>query len=429
MQMGFPWTSMHTSKEGSIWKHCIFPHPIPRFGIILADNQMPLLPLALNILISVLAYAVVLASGSDLMGHVLLSPLNWGLGHASRDVPVIRELLRRHHEVTIAAGGTALLLLKKEFPDCRCIDFPDYPLVNNTGRLFFPRFTSHVPALVKSFADERKNLVKILSDTEYDLIISDSRPGVYSEDIPSLQITHQVHQSFPFIVWPIEIVGLYINGRAFHKFDRIIIPDNPPGPLALAGKLSRTTGSGLKKKSYYYSGILASVPGVPKSREIDYLFLVSGMEPQRTALEKILLPQVGEVPGKKVVILGKPSEEKMQRYDENTIVYSSVSYAEKMQLMSSASCVVSRSGYTTMMDLAEIGTKKGLFIPTPGQYEQEYLSSYYQRKGWFPSVNQFRIRLSRHVGNTSGYEGFPDMPKTEGNVRTLYDDLLADYLE
>jgi UDP:flavonoid glycosyltransferase YjiC (YdhE family) len=362
------------------------------------------------------------------MGHVLVSPLNWGLGHASRDVPVIRELLRHHHEVTIAAEGNALLLLQREFPTCKTIDLPDYPLANNTGRFFFPRFTAHVPTLVKAFSDERKNLRKILTDTRYDLIISDSRPGVYSETIPSIQITHQIHQSFPFYAWPIECIGLYINGRAFRKYGKIIIPDNPPGPLSLAGKLSRTSFTGAANQSYY-SGILASIPRVSGIKQIDYLFLISGMEPQRTALEKILLPEIGDLPGKKVVLLGKPSEDRVSDLDDDTTIYSYVSYREKVELMSAAKFIVSRSGYTTMMDLAEIDAKKGLFIPTAGQWEQEYLSAYYKRKGWFKSVSQFRVRLAEDIDEARDYSGFPDMPKTEENVRMLYDELLAGYLE
>ena len=313
------------------------------------------------------------------MGHVLLSPLNWGLGHASRDVPVIRELLRHHHEVTIAAGGNALELLKKEFPSCNFINFPDYPLAHYQGRFFFARFTFHVPALVQAIAEEQRNLRKILSHTHFDLIISDNRYGVYSDSIPSIQINHMPHQTFPFIVWPIELVALYVNGSGFRKFDAIIIPDNPPGPLSLAGKLSRTGGTGIKKR-VYYSGILASMPKVRTEEKIDYLILISGMEPQRTALEKILLPQVKDLPGRKVVLLGKPAENRKAEPGDDTIVYSSRSFTEKAELMSGSRFIICRSGYTTMMDLAEIGLKSGLLIPTPGQWEQEYLSAYYQKE-------------------------------------------------
>jgi hypothetical protein len=362
------------------------------------------------------------------MAHILISPLNWGLGHASRDVPVIRELLRNRHVVTIAAGGNALELLRREFPTCTFIDFPDYPLADNRGKFFFPRFTAHVPALVKALSEERRNLYKILKETSYDLIISDSRPGVYSDTTPSIQISHQVHQSFPFIVWPIELIALYVNGRGFKKFDSVIIPDNPPGPLSLAGKLSRTTGTGTRKLAYY-SGILASIPKVSSRKEIDYLFLISGMEPQRTALEKIVLPRVKDLPGRKAVLLGRPSDNRVWKPDDDTTVYNYVSYQEKAELMSGSDFIICRSGYTTMMDLAEIRLKKGLFIPTPGQWEQEYLSAYYRRKSWFMSTGQAGLHLSRDVERARGYRGFPAMAGTEENVRKLYREHLIRYLE
>ena len=362
------------------------------------------------------------------MGHVLLSPLNWGLGHASRDVPVIRELLRHHHEVTIAAEGNALELLKKEFPTCNFINFPDYPLAYYQGRFFFARFTLHVPALVQAIAEEQRNLREILSRTRYDLIISDNRYGVYSDSIPSIQINHVTHQTFPFIVWPIELVALYVNGSGFRKFDAIIIPDNPPGPLSLAGKLSRTGGTGIKNR-VYYSGILASMPKVKTEKKIDYLILISGMEPQRTAFEKILLPRAKDLPGRKVVLLGKPAENREADPGDDTIIYSSRSFTEKAELMSGSQFIICRSGYTTMMDLAEIGLKSGLFIPTPGQWEQEYLSAYYQRRGWFRSKSQSGVSLLRDVEQAQGYSGFPEMPGTEKNVQKLYQDLLSRYLE
>jgi hypothetical protein len=153
------------------------------------------------------------------------------------------------------------------------------------------------------------------------------------------------------------------------------------------------------------------------------------MEPQRTALEKIVLPQVSDLPGKKVVLLGKPSDNRVIKPDDNTVIYSYVSYQEKAGLMSGSDFIICRSGYTTMMDLAEIGLTKGLFIPTPGQWEQEYLSSYYQRKGWFMSKGQAGLRLSRDVDKAEGYTGFPEMAHTEENVRKLYEEHLARYLE
>jgi len=361
------------------------------------------------------------------MGSVFVSPLNWGLGHASRDIPIIRELLRNGNEVTIGTSGNALAFLKKECPECNFIIFEDYPIPENNGLIFLPAYTAHIPRLIKGYISERKRAEKIFSENKFDLIISDSRMGVYSAKIPSIQINHQLHQSLPLIAWPVELIGVCVQADAFKKFDKIIVPDNPPTKNALAGKLSQSFVP-VGDDRIYYCGILASVRKEHVQKDIDYLIVISGMEPQRTVFERILIPQIPRIPGKKVVLLGKPSTDRIGMLDDGTLTYSYVSGEEKSSLMSRAKFIISRSGYTTMMDIAEAGLGSGLLIPTPGQWEQEYLSRYYHNAGWFLSRSQFGLDLLRDVPKARGFSGFPTMPATEENVRKLYNDVLAPYL-
>ncbi|MFZ2074065.1 MAG: hypothetical protein WB986_03920 [Methanoregula sp.] len=361
------------------------------------------------------------------MGSVFVSPLNWGLGHASRDVPIIRELLRHGHEVTIGTSGNALAFLKKECPECRFIQFEDYPVPHNNGRIFLPTYTAYIPTLIDAYLSERKKAEKIFSQNTFNLIISDSRSGIFSEQVPSIQITHQLHQSLPLIAWPLELLGVYIQADAFSKFARIVVPDNPPNRGALAGKLSRTLVSALRDQ-IYYCGIMASVRKEPVKKDIDYLIVISGMEPQRTALEKILMRQIPHLQGRKVVLLGKPATDQIRTSEDGTRIYSFISSEEKSRLMSRARFIICRSGYTTMMDIAEAGLKNGLFIPTPGQWEQEYLSRYYEDEGWFFSRSQYGLRLARDIPGAAGFSGFPAMTTTEENVRRLYRKVLSEYL-
>jgi len=361
------------------------------------------------------------------MGSVFVSPLNWGLGHASRDVPIIRELLRRGHEVTVGTSGNALAFLKKECPECSFIEFEDYPIPHNNGRTFLATYTAYIPHLIDAYLSERKRADRIFSENAFDLIISDSRSGVYSRQIPSIQITHQLHQSLPVIAWPMELLGVYVQADAFSRFTRIVVPDNAPTRGSLAGKLSRTFDPALRDR-IYYCGILASVRKEPVKKDIDYLIIISGMEPQRTALEKILMPQVPHLPGRKVVLLGKPATDRITTLDDGTMVYSWISSREKSSLMSRARFIISRSGYTTMMDVAEAGLGSGLFIPTPGQWEQEYLSRYYRNEGWFLSRSQYSLRLPRDIGRAASFSGFPSMTSTEENVCRLYQDVLSEHL-
>lgn len=364
------------------------------------------------------------------MAHVLISPLNWGLGHATRDIPVITKLLDEHHDVTIAACGNALRVLEEEFPECSYITFPDYPVPYSASRFFLPKFVAFFPLMLKAIAEERSTLDTILAKNRYDLIISDNRLGVYSSKIPSVFITHQLHYHLPYIFWPVELLAVFLNGYLHGKYRQVIVPDNPPGQTALAGKLSRP-GTEETKKRAYFSGILTSARQQEIRQDLDYLVMISGPEPQRTQLEEILLSQVHEIEGSVVILLGSPCKERETRQTENCRVMAYASTREKESLMNRAKCIICRSGYTSLMEIAELKKRHALFIPTPGQTEQEYLSWYYEKQGWFHSQSQYRINLREDIPRAlhPRYRGFPSVSSTRENVDRLYNEVLAEYLE
>lgn len=362
------------------------------------------------------------------MARVLVSPLNWGLGHATRDIPLIQKLLAKGHDVTIAASGNALAALRQHFPDCGTIDLPDYPAPYSNTRFFLPRFLASLPLMLRAVADERKNIASILSREKFDLVISDNRLGVYSEDIPSLFITHQLHYHLPLIAWPCELAAIWLNAFLHSRFRQVIVPDNPPGPLALAGKLSRANSEPTRSR-VFYAGILTSTRKQNIPRDLDYLFLISGPEPQRTRLEEILLPRIRELDGTSIVLLGSPNGNKTRAVSDQCTVIPYATTEEKECLMNRARFIVCRSGYTSMMELAELHKHHALLIPTPGQTEQEYLSWYYRKRGWFYSTRQHQLDLSRDIERAGSGTGFPSMPGTKENVSRLYDIVLAGYLE
>jgi UDP:flavonoid glycosyltransferase YjiC (YdhE family) len=364
------------------------------------------------------------------MSHVLVSPLNWGLGHATRDIPVIKNLLDHHHEVTIAACGNARSVLEQEFPGCRTIDFPDYPVSFSGSRFFLPKFVASFPLILKAISAERKHLELILAKDHYDLIISDNRLGIYSSEIPSVFITHQLHYHLPLVFWPAELLAVALNGFHHGKYRHIVVPDNPSTQTALAGKLSRP-GADATKRRVYFSGILTSIRKRDREEDLDYLVMVSGPEPQRTRLQEILLDQIPAIEGKRVILLGSPGDHALGEQSDTCRIIPYASTREKEELMNRAQFIICRSGYTSMMEIAELGKQHALFIPTPGQTEQEYLSWYYENKGWFHSQNQYDLHLPHdiRVARKPGYTGFPDVPKTEENVTRLYEKVFAQYLE
>jgi hypothetical protein len=359
---------------------------------------------------------------------VLVSPLNWGLGHATRDIPVIRSLLAHGHEVTIAAFGSALSVLRQEFPDCPWIEYPDYPIPFGSGRLFVPKFCATLPLLFQATVREHAALEAIISKDKYDLVISDNRLGVCSSKVPSIFVSHQLHYHLPLLYWPVECLGILANRNLHERYDRIIVPDNPPGPLSLAGRLS-TPETDVARERVFFSGILSDTRQIACTQDLDYLIVLSGPEPQRTALENLISREIGSLDGHGVIIQGNPQKKTKPVTEGN---WTSISYAPselKIELMNRAQCVICRSGYTTMMELAELGKKRALLVPTPGQTEQEYLSGYYEENGWYHSCDQADLDLSEDIKPVSRYLGFPAMPKTEENIRRLYDELLAGYLE
>jgi len=361
------------------------------------------------------------------MGHVFLSPLNWGLGHSTRDIPIIRELLKHGHEVTIGTSGNALALLKRECPQCNFVLFKDYPAPYSASRFFLPKFVASIPLLLRALARERKKLDQILAENRFDLIISDNRMGVYSHKIPSYFITHQLRFSLPTYLYPFEVLTIPVNSFFHIKYDGVIVPDIAPNGNNLSGKLCRSNLD-ITNQRVYYSGILTSTEKMQVAEDLDYLAIVSGPEPQRTKLEEIILKQVQKLPGEKVVLLGSPQKESHQKLDRHTTVHSYLSTEEKVELMNRARFLITRSGYTTMMEMAEIDKKRGLFTPTPGQTEQEYLSRYYARQGWFLSRSQYKLKLPEDAVEAMTYHGFPEMSKTRENVARLYQDVLKRHL-
>ncbi|MBN1236389.1 MAG: hypothetical protein JW999_10140 [Methanotrichaceae archaeon] len=363
------------------------------------------------------------------MGHVFVSPLNWGLGHSTRDIPIIEELLRQGHEVTIGSSGNALALLKRECQECNFILFKDYPAPYSDSRFFLANFAAGIPALLRAIAQEKKRFEEILAKNRFDLIISDNRMSVYSSETPSYFISHQLRYSMPGYLYPFEMMTMPFNSFFHSKFEGVIVPDIDPngGRKNLSGKLCRTHLDATKRR-VYYAGILTGTKKMKVAEDLDFLAIVSGPEPQRTKLEEIIMKQVCNLPGEKVVLLGSPQKESHKKIDEHTTVHSYVSTEEKAELMNRARFIIARSGYTTMMELAELDKKHGLLTPTPGQTEQEYLSHYYARQGWFLSYSQYKLKLAEGVQKAMNFRGFPEMAKTRENVKKLYQDVLRLHL-
>ena len=363
------------------------------------------------------------------MKRVLVSPLSWGLGHATRDLPVIRDLVARGHAVTIAAEGRALALLRQEVPHCEFLELKDYPPPYTSSPHFIRQFLATSPVMLKAIWKEGRAMRRLLKQRRWDLILSDNRFNVRAKDIPSFVISHQLRFKTPPALERFEFVTELFNWEYLRPFDRVIVPDYADAARSLSGRLSHEVKRLARNDKIYYAGPLASVERTDVPQDVDVFISISGPEPQRTELERVIFRQVERLPDRRIVVtLGKPEVREARRLGDRITIHGFLDRQGQQEMLNRARLVVCRSGYTTIMELAELG-RKALFIPTPGQTEQEYLGQYHRTKGFFHSVGQYDLDLPRDVQAARRLNGLPQRADTRAAVRRLYQDVFAPVLE
>jgi uncharacterized protein (TIGR00661 family) len=350
---------------------------------------------------------------------VIYGICSWGLGHATRSLPVIRKLIIENNDVTIISNGRSLDLLKKELnKSVKYIDIPDYPmLISENSRQFIAKSIIYWPLFIKKMESGLQKLTKIVKNDNYKLIISDGRYDIYNKIIPSFFISHQMRIMNPLRIKFLETGSEIYNKFFFKRFKGVIIPDYYEDDLSgdLSHNLKRINSNDLN-----YVGVLSDFKKINLNKDIDFLISISGPEPQRSIFENKILSQINDLNGKIVITLGK-SDEKKELIKENLEIYSFLTKEKRENLLNRAKIVISRSGYSTLLDLAVIGTK-AMMTPTPGQIEQEYLSKYHNQKGTFYSVNQNKIDLKndiKKVQKTTGIIRHCDVKKTVDNIMTV----------
>jgi hypothetical protein len=345
---------------------------------------------------------------------ILFAVAAWGLGHATRDLPLITRLLDCGHDVTVVSSERALALLKLELGRrCGFLEWPDIPLtLSKSAPLFYAKFTFSMPMAFRAIVAERRALEALLDARPFDRIISDSRFGIRSSRVSSFHLCHGLRFIAPRRNRGLEYVMDYVYHRCFGHTSKFAVPDTEFD--SLSGDLSHDLRF-IRRDRVTYIGILSGVRRRPVELDIDCYISISGREPQRQILEDIVLRQAYDVPGRVVVSLGKPEEAGQTRLLGRTEVRSFVNREQQQDLMNRARMIVSRSGYTTLMELAELG-KNALLIPTPGQTEQEYLADYHFRRGSYYSTGQKRLDLPRDLIKAGGFPGYQSAHQTESSI-------------
>ena len=329
---------------------------------------------------------------------IIVAPLNWGLGHATRCIPIIECLLNLNCEPVIASDGAALLLLKKEFPLLTSIELPSYDIKYPVkGKFFKLKILVNSLRIWRAIKSEQKTLNQIISEENIDLVISDNRLGLYSNKVKSIFITHQLKVLSGSTTW----LSTKIHHTFIKKFSQCWVPDHSDSRLA--GDLSQAKNESFK--CVYIGPLSRFKKGSNSTKDIDLLIIISGPEPQRSILEKKLLEEAQKFNGKVLLIAGKVQEKQTVKTISNVTYCNYLTTAELQKAYNRSSTVLCRSGYSSVMDLEKLGLK-AFFIPTPGQFEQEYLAQYLEKKQVAPYATQedFEISLLDKLENYSGFE-------------------------
>ncbi|MCF6307828.1 MAG: glycosyltransferase [Flavobacteriaceae bacterium] len=327
---------------------------------------------------------------------ILVAPLNWGLGHATRCIPIINGLLQNDFKVLIASDGVALQLLRKEFPDLKTVELPSYNInYPKNGSFLKWKLLLKLPQIKKAISSEKKLIKQLVSEGKIQGIISDNRFGVRSSKIPSVYITHQLN----VLSGNSTFISSKTHQKIIKKFDECWVPDVEEAPN-LSGKLGHLKSTDLNLK---YMGILSRMNKIELPIKYKYLLLLSGPEPQRSMLEEELLEEFKNYNHAILLVRGVVETEQKINQKENLTIYNFMKTAELEKAINESEIIIARSGYTTLMDLSTL-EKKVFFIPTPGQPEQFYLATRMKKLNMAPYCKQkdFTIDKLKEIENYLG---------------------------
>lgn len=350
--------------------------------------------------------------------RVLVAPLDWGLGHAARCVPVIRELLRQDAEVILAADGRPFAFLEKEFPDLPILRLLGYGITYPKHRMLGLHLLFRAPGIAKKIKKEKKAIETLVNENNIDIIISDNRFACRTDKTFNVYITHQLNLKAPFG----QKFATRFHKNQYEKFDEIWVPD-----LEGIDNLSGELGHGaITETPYRYVGPLTrfQIADILNARPRKWwlVVLLSGPEPQRSIFEKIVLEELSRHMEDTLILRGIPNgENKISHPYPHVTVMNHLSGNELQEEILSAHYVLCRPGYSTLCDLSALNVSP-IVVPTPGQTEQEYLACYHSSKNNVVNISQKEFNLrdainAYHHINLLGV--YPDAKALEKRVKGI----------
>lgn len=333
---------------------------------------------------------------------ILIAPLNWGLGHATRCIPIIHSLLDHGVDVIIGGDGRPLELLTQEFSSLQTVRLPGLN-VSYEGNLA-GSIIRHFPHIVLTSYKEHRELDELIDRLGIDAVISDNRFGLYSSRIPSIYVTHQVGIMMPKLLRWAKSPVARAHSLLISRFKECWIPDYQ-GEINLSAELGHCDP--LPNNSFYV-GPLSRFRKFPNMRkQYDLIAILSGPEPQRTLFERIVVSQLQNTTLKALIVRGVTETKSRTAITDTISMVSYLTSDELNKAILAADIVLSRPGYSTIMDLTVLETK-AIFVPTPGQTEQEYLADHYSRHKIFYSERQAEFQVLRALTEARSYTGMRD---------------------
>lgn len=330
--------------------------------------------------------------------RILVAPLDWGLGHATRCIPIIKEIINQGCDVYIVGDKSISFLLKKEFPSCVFLRYKGYEIkYGRSKKSFFSTIFLQLPKIIFTVYRENRWLKKTVKEHKIDAVISDNRFGMYHKKVHSIYITHQLQIKTGSVFT--DFIAEKIHYFFINKYSTCWVPDEKEN--GIGGELSHPKKT---PSNVNYIGILSRFHSLSPEKIYDILITISGPEPQRTNFEKKILEQLNEFSGNVLLVRGLPDSDNLLTSRNPMVkIVNHLAAPELNESLEQSKMIIGRSGYTTIMDLAAL-KRKAILIPTPGQTEQEYLAEYLSKRNYFFAVEEEKFSIEATLKGASLFE-------------------------